>query len=58
MVEWTSAPPPRQVSGKGCKSTFVKRMKGNFRLTVKPSAGPGDVPTGASLGLGGGLQSL
>ena len=26
---------------------FVKRMEGNFHFTVKPSAGPGDAPTGA-----------
>ena len=37
---------------------FVKRMEGNFRFIVKPSARPGDVPIGALPGLGGGLQSL
>ena len=53
------APGPSTPSGKnGYKTMFVKRMEGNFSFIVKPSVGPGDVPTGASPGLGGGLQSL
>ena len=40
------------------KSVFVKRTEGDFSFTVKPSTGPGNVPTAASPGLGGGLQSL
>ena len=45
-------------SENGCKIVFVKRMEGSIRFTMQPSNGPGDAPTGASLGLGGGLQSL
>ena len=58
MVEGPSAPPPRQVSEKGFKSVFVKRMEGNFSFIVKPFARLGDALIGALPGLGGGLQSL
>ena len=42
----------------GCETVFVKRMEGNICFVVQPSDGPGNAPTGASPGLGGGLQSL
>ena len=42
----------------GCKIVFVKRVEGNFSFTVKPSAGPGDAPTSASPGLGGGFYFI
>ena len=46
------------VGENGYKTVFIKRMEGNFIFIVKPSAGPGDVSTGASPGFGGGLQFL
>ena len=53
-VEGPPAPSPPQVSF-SFKSAFVKRMQANFRLTMKPSAGPGNAMIGASSGLGRGL---
>ena len=43
---------------KGFKSMFVKRMEGNICFTMQPAVGPGEAPTGALPGLGGGLQLL
>ena len=42
----------------GFKTVFGKRMEANFSFTVKPSAGPGDAPIGASAGLGGGCYFI
>ena len=42
-------------SENGCEIVFVKRMEGNIHFNVQPSDRPGDAPTGASPGLGGGL---
>ena len=45
-------------SENGFNTVFVKRMEGDFHFTVKPYAGPGDAPTGASSGLGGGFYFI
>ena len=59
MVEGPLAPPPPKVSETGCKTVFLKGMKGtNVRFTMQPSTGLGDAPTDASPGLGKGLQFL
>ena len=42
----------------GYKTLFVKRMEGNIRFTVQPSAGPGDALIGTLPGLGGGFYFI
>ena len=46
------------MSEDGFITVFVKRMEANVRFTVKPSAGPGDVPIGTSAGLGRGFYFI
>ena len=55
------APSPSTLKGEwklGLKVCLLKGMEGNVCFTVQPFARPGDALTGASLGLGGGLQFL
>ena len=42
----------------GLKTMFLKGIEANVCFTVQPSAGLGDVPTSASLGLGKGFYFI